>query len=315
MVIVASEPIEAGREIRINYEHDNTESYWRGEPPAETSWRQLKVPLLPPSLAEPVINRLAELQAAAASEQPCSSIDHFLPPDGDTGGSDGGIVLPWDGPRGGDERLRKLVPLLSTVVTRAGARVSDLKHWAMVSTHLPGRTGRECRDRWLVLCRMLWAEAEMSDEEGQDGGPKERCCLLGCKRQLLRCYGIKQAGSAVGCAEESHILCVQCLERWFAAQKELRREQGVEQNMRRSCPVCQAQLRAVRGEEGYHLGLQKLEWSWREDGGGGGGSPAGASTSTAVASPTAAPAVSHEEVEVEVAPPSEEEDYEVELID
>ena len=55
--------------------------------------------------------------------------------------------LPWDGARGGDARLRVLVPLLSKrlVGLKEGKQTSS---WALVATHLPGRTGRECRERW-----------------------------------------------------------------------------------------------------------------------------------------------------------------------
>ena len=50
--------------------------------------------------------------------------------------------LPWEGAGGGDERLRHLVPLMSRAAGSA---------WALVSTHLPGRSGRECRERWSNL--------------------------------------------------------------------------------------------------------------------------------------------------------------------
>jgi len=38
MVIVANEVIGAGREIRINYESE-AHTFWRGDAPAETPWR------------------------------------------------------------------------------------------------------------------------------------------------------------------------------------------------------------------------------------------------------------------------------------
>ena len=49
--------------------------------------------------------------------------------------------LHWEGVGGGDDRLRKLVPLLRGMSNP----------WPIVSTHLPGRSGRECRERWTKL--------------------------------------------------------------------------------------------------------------------------------------------------------------------
>lgn len=257
MVLVASEPIAAGQEVRINYEHmDGT--YWRGAPPAETAWRELHVSPPPPPTREqqPVISRLIELQAAAAS-------GHTAPPCAEL--REHGAPLRWEGEEGGDVRLRVLVPLLATKSYGHGGVLSRIAYnWAMVATHLPGRSGRECRDRWLTLTRAAMAEAQAdggSDDDGS-GEHRERCMVLGCKHQLVCCHGVKEAGSAVGIAEESHVLCAPCLERWFVSQNELRREKELPDLVRRSCPVCQVELRAVRGEEGFHLGLRKVGWSW-----------------------------------------------------
>jgi hypothetical protein len=85
-----------------------------------------------------VIDRLADLQTAAAAGRrgpPC--LDVVAEP------------TPWEGVGGGDERLQGVVPLLgrSTPKSTGGIEVS----WAAVSTHVPGRSGRECRERWLML--------------------------------------------------------------------------------------------------------------------------------------------------------------------
>ena len=251
MVIVATETIAAGKEIRINYEYmDGT--YWKGTPPAETTWRALHVTPPPATREQPVVNRLAELQAAAASGRAAPACakprDH-------------GEGLPWEGEDGGDVRLRVLVPLLATKTYGFGGVLSRISYnWAMVATHLPGRSGRECRDRWLQLVHTAMVEAQADCDSDDDDS--ERCVVLGCKRQLVRCHGIKEAGSSVGVAEESHVLCVPCLERWFASQNELRREQKLPERIRRSCPICQAELRVVRGEANLHLGLHKIDWSW-----------------------------------------------------
>ena len=56
--------------------------------------------------------------------------------------------LPWAGRGGGDERLGWLA---ATGVIESGAMVetaNSRRRWAMVSTHMPGRTGAECHDRW-----------------------------------------------------------------------------------------------------------------------------------------------------------------------
>ena len=96
--------------------------------------------------------------------------------------------------------------------------------------------------------------------------PRDSCIVLGCRRRLLRCHGEKVVGDAVGCAERGHVLCVDCLNRWFAAQNELRQQQNLMALTRRSCPVCQTELRSahstLRSDRRYVLGLLKLGWSW-----------------------------------------------------
>ena len=94
------------------------------------AWRHARVPPPPPTPEEPSYDRLSELQMAAAQRQqpePC------LEPRAYTG-----AVLPWEGAGCGDDRLRALVPMLR----------ESASAWPMISTHLPGRSGRECRERW-----------------------------------------------------------------------------------------------------------------------------------------------------------------------
>jgi hypothetical protein len=51
--------------------------------------------------------------------------------------------LAWGGRNGGDERLRQLI-----------AMMHEREHtWGLLATHVPGRTGRECRERWIDLQR------------------------------------------------------------------------------------------------------------------------------------------------------------------
>ena len=51
--------------------------------------------------------------------------------------------MAWGGALGGDARMRQIVPALF----KGGP------NWALVATHIPGRTGRECRERWLEITR------------------------------------------------------------------------------------------------------------------------------------------------------------------
>ena len=48
MVLVASEPIAAGAEIRVDYESGSA-SYWQGRTPLEPEWRNQRVEPPPPS--------------------------------------------------------------------------------------------------------------------------------------------------------------------------------------------------------------------------------------------------------------------------
>ena len=110
------------------------------------------------------------------------------------------------------------------------------------------------------------AAMEAADEEGPGGG-FARCCILGCTEQLLQCNGLKHAGCAVGRAESWHVLCAPCLGRWYTSQAGLRDEFGLLKQTRRTCPVCQAELRTtgseMRGVAGqYAMGLQKVAGTW-----------------------------------------------------
>ena len=127
-------------QVRIDYEDGDVEcKYWNGNVPPETEWRRARVSPPPPSLAEPVCNGLQELQAAAARREvvpvpmPSPQLD----------------ATPWEGAAGGDARLRAILPLLASNV-----HVSDVPRiWPLVSTHVPGRSGLECKQRWALLGR------------------------------------------------------------------------------------------------------------------------------------------------------------------
>lgn len=174
LMLVATELIEAGAEIRIaqdpllalqaavfapltSGEEDSIIGTSSGatradmamlktdaEPPCSAddaicdAWRHARVP--PPPAAsclgadEPSAFVLSELRAAAGrGEHTHLPVLQAL--------AQRGSPIPWEGPNGGDVRLRALMTLLPQA------------DWPLISTHLPGRSGRECRDRWLVLWR------------------------------------------------------------------------------------------------------------------------------------------------------------------
>lgn len=149
-MLVASEKIAAGAEIRINHEKSQAPPPPKPSRPAAPEyparWRAART-APPPSHpdAEPLVDGLARLQRDAGLESawddeaaPAASMSQLVPEEG--------IVaepIPWEGGGGGDARMRQIVPPLS----KGGPQ------WAIVATHMPGRSGRECRDRWLELVR------------------------------------------------------------------------------------------------------------------------------------------------------------------
>ena len=125
--------------VRINYE-DGNELYWQGEPPSDSGgWRQVRLRVPPPAAMQPVINRLVELQTASVlrcDPPPCSVPYPLAEP------------APWEGVNGWDGRLQAVVAFLSPHYLHG---VGSSVLWSMVSTHLPGRSGAECRERWMHL--------------------------------------------------------------------------------------------------------------------------------------------------------------------
>ena len=111
------------------------------------------------------------------------------------------------------------------------------------------------------------AAAAALEDDGIAWDSGEVCQLLGCKTQLLKCYGHKGYGALVGCAEKEHVLCKPCLDRWFESQRALRETKGMGPLSRRSCPICRSELRSTCGDmrsesSEYWLGLRKLKESW-----------------------------------------------------
>ena len=182
MWLVATQPIEAGAEIRIDCEwtpsiesgpfaccrmaschvsvpslrnlfladeSGGVSNYWQGTRPRETRWRDLRIPLSqrpPRGSSEPELKCLQRLQANASSATKLISKAR--------GSSMSGSPIAWEGAGGGDARLLWLVPkLLALVDGELTPEISTCAqhNWALVSTHLPGRSGRECRQRWRAL--------------------------------------------------------------------------------------------------------------------------------------------------------------------
>lgn len=138
--------------------------------------------------------------------------------------------------------------------------------------HRPTAQGSGVSSGGVPRMPMLWrmpASTALSAEleEADEANEGEQCVIFGCRRQLVRCYGEKKAGSAVGCGEAGHVLCMPCLERWFKKKNELRHKHALGALRRRCCPVCQVELRTTssamrKDAERYVLGLEKLDWSW-----------------------------------------------------
>ena len=113
MWLVASETIEPGMEIRIDYENGGKKGqYWRGVQPDEGPWRTAgRIEPPPPSLSEPVVGRLRELCAnrGPRAAGPEAFTDASAAPWAEVQGD----PLPWEGAAGGDARMKTLVPLLA----------------------------------------------------------------------------------------------------------------------------------------------------------------------------------------------------------
>ena len=108
------------------------------------------------------------------------------------------------------------------------------------------------------------AAQEGSDDEDEG----ERCMIWGCKRELLQCYGAKrEVGSAVGMADEAHVVCAPCLTRWWEAQNKLLAAKGKSISARKRCPCCRCEIRSTvetRAQpDCFHsTGLMKIPGTW-----------------------------------------------------
>ncbi|KAL1530056.1 hypothetical protein AB1Y20_000978 [Prymnesium parvum] len=147
VVLVATTHIRPGEEIRFDYEASNGSTSPRAE--ESVAWRSVRINPPPPALGEPIIDRLAELRAAAAARQEVPTMcPELLQREEPTR---------WEGDAGGDARLSAIVPLLQR-------EVSGSSVWAIASSHVPGRSGQECYARWLELHGSTSALATKTEE-------------------------------------------------------------------------------------------------------------------------------------------------------
>ena len=167
MWLVTTEPVAAGGEIRFNYSAGALD-YWNGAEPASSEWRRARATwaaALPAPIREPAIHLPGgeegeRAKAGMIAEQ--ILLDGAYSPGAPQLGGPRHVQLPWHGATGGDARLRWLasVGLIEAADTGAGAETATSRRkWAMVSTHLPGLLGSECRARWAVLQAADAAEA------------------------------------------------------------------------------------------------------------------------------------------------------------
>ena len=135
VMLVAIAPVDAGAELRISDEPPQGLGFAAGldgaaaEEARSDAWKHVRMRTPPPTAEEPIYASEDPLSVEDLVE---SSVHVTLPQE---------PPLHWEGVGGGDDRLRKLVPLLRGMSNP----------WPIVSTHLPGRSGRECRERWTKL--------------------------------------------------------------------------------------------------------------------------------------------------------------------
>ena len=171
MWLVTTEPVAAGGEIRFNYSAGSLD-YWNGAEPASSDWRRARstwAAALPAPIREPAIHLPGGEEGERAKVGMIAEqllLDGAYSPGAPQLGGPRHARLPWHGASGGDARLRWLasVGLIEAGDTGAGAETATSRRkWAMVSTHLPGVRGSECRARWAVLQAADAAEVAASD--------------------------------------------------------------------------------------------------------------------------------------------------------
>ena len=133
MWLVATEPIQAGAEIRVDYESGGLSKYWEGPHPAETMWRSVRMKPPPPSECTPTLNHLERVLRG------CTALPVELL-------EDDPAPLQWEGPAGGDDRLGWVLQHLTAGCAERTATARPVP-WGLVATHVPGRDALECAVR------------------------------------------------------------------------------------------------------------------------------------------------------------------------
>ena len=100
--------------------------------------------------------------------------------------------------------------------------------------------------------------------DNEDWHSGKVCAILGCTRKLLGCSGKKEAGDDIGCAQEEHVVCKQCLDLTFVAQNELRVQKNMKPLVRKHCPICKSELSQRYRADGYVLGLRMIPGTWSD---------------------------------------------------
>jgi hypothetical protein len=152
MWLVATEDIDAGAELRVDPKA--FDGGFRGPRPRDDSWRLVRLRPPPSSGQEPMFGGLGSLGAGSSKPPPPATESpleeraegHAFSDDEDQYATPSPYApLRWEGPGGGDERLLALLPKLSKL---------GIHKFALVATHLHGRSGVDCRDRWQHLQKL-----------------------------------------------------------------------------------------------------------------------------------------------------------------
>lgn len=160
MWLVATEPIDAGAEIRINYEAGEAGKYWLDGAPDESAWRDERISDVGEPLAQDVPPAIGVLDAIREAAARWGSKGKGLP---------NAIVdalahaqsVPTNplSVHAARERIRQLAPRF--------ARSDNRKTWGLVATHLPAWSGRGCYDLWISMGKQPPLQDQQTQQQAQ----------------------------------------------------------------------------------------------------------------------------------------------------